>query len=319
MSIAIITGARGQDGWYLSRQLLAEGYRVLAATRDVDYETHSLADGVERVRWDMLDQGSMTDALRLHRPTEIYNLAAYSRGSGMFDDPVGMSELNGVAVVRTLEAIREIDPTIRFCQASSSEMFGDPAEQPQSEATPFHPRSPYGVAKLFAHQMVGIYRQRHGLFACSAILFNHESPRRGPDYVTGRITRAAAGIKLGLEKELKLGNLEARRDWGFAGEYVQAMRLMLGQAAPGDFVVASGTTHSVRDICEIAFSHLGLDYRLYVREDENLTRPAEAGQLVGDASKARDILGWKSAMDFRDLICMMVDADIEALASNANH
>jgi GDPmannose 4,6-dehydratase len=319
MSIAIITGARGQDGWYLSRQLLAEGYRVLAATRDVDYETHSLADGVERVRWDMLDQGSMTDALKLHRPTEIYNLAAYSRGSGMFDDPVGMSELNGVAVVRTLEAIREVDPTIRFFQASSSEMFGDPAEQPQSEATPFHPRSPYGVAKLFAHQMVGIYRQRHGLFACSAILFNHESPRRGPDYVTGRITRAAAGIKLGLENELKLGNLEARRDWGFAGEYVQAMRLMLGQAAPGDFVVASGTTHSVRDICEIAFSHLGLDYRLYVREDENLTRPAEAGQLVGDASKARDILGWKSAMDFRDLICMMVDADIEALASNANH
>ena len=321
MKTALITGVTGQDGSYLAELLLAKGYRVIGTTRDVRKSAQSLplllSSKVGLVAWDMLDQDEMANILSQYQPTELYNLASYSSGSGMFDDPVGIGEINGLAVARMLEAIREADASIRFCQASSREIFGAALESPQSEATPVNPRSPYGAAKLYADSMIRICRQHYGLFACSAILFNHESPRRGLEFVTRKIARQAAKIKLGLEKEIRLGNLDTRRDWGFAGDYVRAMWLMLQQPQAEDFVVATGEVHSVREFCECAFNHLGLDYRDYVREDSASYRPSEPALLVGNIGKARDLLGWKPQVGFQDLVTMMVDADLRTLANQA--
>jgi GDPmannose 4,6-dehydratase len=318
MKTGLVTGIAGQDGSYLAELLLARGYRVVGAVmnlqRDSDLLPSSLMGRVELVEWDMLNRKiEITDILLRYQPAEVYNYAAYSSGVGMFDDPVGIGEVNGLAVARILEAIREADTNIRFCQASSSEMFGDAVESPQSEETPFQPRSPYGAAKLYAHSMIRIYRQRYGLFACSAILFNHESPRRGLGFVTRKITHEAAKIKLGLANKLHLGSLDARRDWGFAGDYVRAMWLMLQQPLAEDYVVATGETHSVRELCEIAFGHLGLDYRDYAQEDVAASRPAESVQLVGNSERARKQLGWVPEVGFREMVSMMVDADLRKL------
>ena len=249
-------------------------------------------------------------------PTEIYNFAAYSSGSGMFEDPVGIGEINGLAVTRILEAIREVDINIRFCQASSREIFGEAIQSPQTERTPSNPRSPYGAAKLYADSMIRIYREHYKIFACSAILFNHESPRRGLGFVTRKITHEASRIKLGLAKELHLGNLNALRDWGFAGDTVNAMWLMLQQVHADDYIVATGETHSVREFCECAFGYLALDYRNYVYEDESVYRPVEAAMLVGNIDKTRTALGWKPKVKFNELVHMMVDADMQALKQN---
>ncbi len=275
-----------------------------------------MSSSVELVEWSMLEQFHMMEVLAEYRPTEIYNFAAYSSGAGMFDDSVGIGEVNGIAVARILEAIRTVDTRIRFCQASSSELFGEALESPQSEITPFRPRTPYGAAKLYAHSMIRIYRQHYGLFGCSAILFNHESPRRGLGFVTRKITHEAVKIKLGLATELRLGNLDARRDWGFAGDYVRAMWLMLQQLHADDYVVATGETHSVRELCEIAFERLGLDYRDYVKEDAVWYRPVEAVQLVGCSTNAKNQLGWVPEVRFREMVSMMVDADLQLLTQN---
>jgi len=321
MTTALITGVSGQDGSYLAEELLADGYRVVGTTRDVDKCAPSLPPSLrgrlELVRWDLRDPEVMADILAQYRPAELYNFASYSSGSGMFDDPIGIGEINGLAVVRILEAMRDIGPDSRFCQASSREIFGAALESPQSESTRVNPRSPYGAAKLYADAMIRIFRERHGLFACSAILFNHESPRRGLEFVTRKITHEAARIKLGLAQELRLGNLDAMRDWGYAGDYVHAMRLMLRQPLADDYVLATGEVHSVREFCECAFVHLGLDYRDYVREDAAAYRSAEPALLVGNSAKARDRLGWRPQMGFRDLVAMMVDADLRALAARA--
>lgn len=319
MKTALVTGIAGQDGSYLAELLLAKGYHVVGALMDMKRDSglvaSSLINRVELVEWDMCSRKKeIIDFLSHYQPAEVYNYAAYSSGAGMFDDPVGIGEVNGLAVARILEAIRQVDANARFCQASSSEMFGDAAESPQSEDTPFHPRSPYGAAKLYAHSMIRIYRQRYGLFACSAILFNHESPRRGVDFVTRKVTRGAAKIKLGLAQELRLGNLDGRRDWGFAGDHVRAMWLMLQQPRADDYVVATGETHSVRELCEIAFGHLGLDYRDYVREDVEVYRPAEPVQLVGNSERARQQLGWVPEVGFGEMVTKMVDADMHELS-----
>jgi GDPmannose 4,6-dehydratase len=319
MQTALITGVTGQDGFYAAELLLSKGYRIVGAVRNTQNAAEtlppSLSDRIEVVDWDMRDTAKMAKVLTRHRPTEFYNFAAYSSGSGMFDDPVAIGEVNGLAVARMLEAIRTTDPTIRFCQASSSELFGEATESPQSEQTTFQPRSPYGAAKLYAHEMIRIYRRRYGLFACSAILFNHESPRRGLGFVVRKITYEAARIKLGLAQALLLGNLEARRDWGFAGDTVRAMWLMLQHHQADDYVVATGDTHSVRELCECAFGNLGLDYRDYVREDVANYRPTESVQLVGCANKARQVLGWTPEVGFRDMVSMMVDADLRKVSS----
>lgn len=320
MKTALITGITGQDGSYLAELLLAKGYRVIGAFRDSQKVKESLPaglkNGVELVAWDMLNQRRMMEVLAEYRPAEIYNFAAYSSGAGMFDDPVGIGEVNGLAVARILEAIRAVDTKMRFCQASSREIFGEALESPQTEATPTNPRSPYGAAKLYADSMIRIYRQRYGLFACSAILFNHESPRRGLEFVTRKITHEAARIKLGLANELHLGNLDAQRDWGFSGDYVRAMWLMLQQECADDYVVATGKAHSVRELCDFAFSRLGLDYRDYVREDASAYRPVEPTLLVGSAVKANRKLGWKPEVEFKELVHMMVDADLQTLMKN---
>lgn len=320
MKTALITGITGQDGSYLAELLLAKGFRVIGAFRDSQKVKKSLPaglkNGVKLVAWDMLDQRRMTDVLTECRPAEIYNFAAFSSGVGMFEDPVGIGEVNGLAVARILEAIRTVDPSIRFCQASSREIFGEVLESPQTEATPTNPRSPYGAAKLYADSLIRIYRQRYGLFVCSAILFNHESPRRGLEFVTRKITHEAVRIKLGLAKELHLGNLDAQRDWGFAGDYVRAMWLMLQQECADDYVVATGKAHSVRELCEFAFSRLGLDYRDYVRKDTSAYRPVEPALLVGSAAKANHKLGWKPEVEFKELVHMMVDADLQTLTKN---
>lgn len=319
MSTALITGVTGQDGSYLAELLLAKGYRVIGAVRDPQQAGAALPGelkgAVELVAWDMLDQQRMTETLAEYRPQELYNFAAYSSGAGMYDDPVGVGEVNGMAVTRMLEAIRAVDAGMRFCQASSREIFGEALESPQSESTPANPRSPYGAAKLYADSMIRIYRQRYGLFACSAILFNHESPRRGPGFVTRKITHEAARIKLGLAKELHLGNLDAQRDWGFAGDFVRAMWLMLQQERADDYVLATGQVHSVRELCELAFSHLGLDYRDHVREDEASYRPAETALLVGNIAKARAELRWQPEIGFKELVQMMVDEDLRSLSN----
>lgn len=319
MTSALITGISGQDGSYLAELLLANGYRVIGTTRDIQKAELllplSLSGKVELVGWDLLAQEGIANILSQYQPTELYNFASYTSGSGMFDDPVGIGEINGLAVARMLEAIRDINPSIRFCQASSREIFGAALESPQSEKTPFNPRSPYGASKLYADSMIRIFRQHYGLFACSAILFNHESPRRGLEFVTRKITRGAAKIKAGQANELQLGNLDTMRDWGFAGDFVRAMQLMLQQSQADDYVVATGEVHSVREFCECAFSHLDLDYRDYVREDFASYRPSEPVLLVGDVRKARNFLGWEPQVGFRDLVTMMVDADMRTLAN----
>jgi GDPmannose 4,6-dehydratase len=311
---AIVTGASGQDGSYLVEHLLNQGYEVLGL---VHRPTRSPAPaaGVTLLPFSLDICGELDEALREFRPHEFYNLAARSSGAGMFDDPVAIGELNGLAVTRMLEAIRRTGREVRFCQASSSELFGDAAESPQNESTPFRPRSPYGVAKLYAHWTVDGFRKRHGLFACSALLFNHESPRRGLSFVTRKVTHAAARIKLGMSTKVELGNLDARRDWGFAGDYMRAMWLMLQQPVPDDYVVATGVTHSVRELCEIAFEHVGLDYRAHAVEVSGDYRAPEAVQLVGNASRASEKLGWAPSMDFRQLITSMVDHDLALLQS----
>jgi GDPmannose 4,6-dehydratase len=313
MAPTFITGITGQDGRYLTEQLLKEGARVVGLCRTgrpYDLSSIGIADGIETVEWDFTDGEALEALLRAYRPAQFYNFAAHATGAGMYDDPIGIGELNGISVARMLQAIERTDVPIRFCQASSSEMFGDPGQVPQSEGTAFRPVSPYGAAKLFAHTVVGAYRMRHGVFACSAILYNHESPRRGDAFVTRKIAQAVARIARGLQGELVLGSLEARRDWGYAPDYVRAMRLMLDQPQPDDYVIATGETHTVREFCEIAFAHAGLDYRNYVKESLALVRQDVRAPLVGDASKARTLLGWTPQVDFRTLVGIMVDAEI---------
>ncbi len=313
---AIVFGAAGQDGSYLVSELLDRGYTVLGLVHG-NATPRSQQDALSFVQMSLEDLEALPALLRDFRPTEFYNLAARSSGAGMFDDPIAIGELNGIAVARMLEAICQSDRLIRFCQASSSELFGEPEESPQSEATPLRPRSPYGAAKLYAHWMLDIYRKRHGMFACSALLFNHESPRRGLAFVTRKVTHAAARIKLGLADRVELGNLEARRDWGFAGDYMRAMYLMLQQDQPRDYVVATGTTHSVRQLCEAAFGHLGLDYKRHVVEAQADFRSTEPVQLMGDASLARRKLGWAPTVGFEQMITSMVDHDLALLQSQA--
>lgn len=315
MPSALITGFTGQDGSYLAELLLHKGYTVYGLVRRTSILTderirHLLAD-VEIVDADLLDQLSLIQALRRARPDEVYNLAAQSFVPTSFSQPVTTGEYTALGVTRMLEAIRTVDWPIRFYQASSSEMFGKVREVPQRESTPFHPRSPYGVAKVYGHYLTVNYRESYGLFACSGILFNHESPRRGFEFVTRKISRGVARIKLGLQKDVALGNLEAKRDWGYAPDYVEAMWLMLQQEQPDDYVVATGETHSVEEFVRLALEHAGLgNWRDYVRIDPALYRPAEVDLLVGDASKAREQLGWQPQVAFRDLVQIMVDADI---------
>ena len=318
---ALITGITGQDGSYLAELLLAKGYEVFgvmrrASTENVERIAH-LTDRVTLVQADLLDQGSLVGALEESRPTEVYNLAAQSFVPASWNQPVLTAEFTAVGVTRLLEGIRKVDPTIRFYQASSSEMFGKVREVPQTEHTPFYPRSPYGVAKVYGHFITVNYRESYDLFAVSGLLFNHESPRRGLEFVTRKVTDGAARIKLGLADSLVLGNLDAKRDWGFAGDYVEAMWLMLQQEQAEDFVIATGVEHSVQDCVDVAFSHAGLDPDEYVRVDPRFLRPAEVDHLVGDASRAKEKLGWEPRTSFRELIEMMVDADVERLAEPA--
>jgi GDPmannose 4,6-dehydratase len=312
---ALITGVTGQDGSHLVELLAGKGYRIVGTTRVLvrDVPVGDTCSPMERVAWDGTDQDTLDRIFAHYAPDECYNLAAYTSGAGMYDDPVAIGSMNGLAVVRVLEAIRRHAPGTRLVQASSSEVFGRVASSPQNESTPRIPRSPYGAAKLYADSMVDIYRARYGVFACSAILFNHEGPRRRLDFVTRKVTRAAAAISLGLEQQLPMGNLDARRDWGYAGDFVRAMWLMAQTPVPADYVVATGITHSVRDLCECAFAHVGLDYRDYVSEDSSALRPAEPVPLVGDARKARSELGWVPEIMFKRMIEMMVDNDLAQL------
>ena len=314
---ALITGITGQDGSYLAELLLEQGYDVVGMVRrssTINFEriTH-LMDDVEFAAGDLLDQMSMIEVLQKHRPEEVYNLAAQSFVQTSFGQPVLTGETTALGVTRLLDAIRIVDDSIRFYQASSSEMFGKVHEVPQSETTPFHPRSPYGVAKVYGHWITVNYRESYDLHASSGILFNHESPRRGLEFVTRKITHGAAQIALGQATELRLGNLDAKRDWGFAGDYVEAMWRMLQQEAPDDFVICTGETHSVREFCEFAFGRAGLDYKDHVVVDERFFRPAEVDLLVGDAAKAETQLGWRPRTRFNQLVEMMVDHDLETL------
>ena len=317
MPSALITGVTGQDGSYLAENLLNKGYDVIGMVRrssTVNYERIAHIQGnLKFVNGDLLDQISLIDAIKLHQPDEIYNLAAQSFVQTSFGQPVLTGETTALSVTRMLDAIRIVDPSIKFYQASSSEMFGKVAEVPQSERTPFYPRSPYGVAKVYGHWITVNYRESYNLHASSGILFNHESPRRGLEFVTRKISYGAASIKLGLEEKLSLGNLDAKRDWGFAGDYVEAMWLMLQQDTPDDYVICSGMTHSVREFCDLAFQHVGLSYQDHVVVDEQFFRPAEVDLLVGDYSKASEILDWKPSTTFDGLVEMMVDADMALL------
>jgi GDPmannose 4,6-dehydratase len=316
---ALVTGVTGQDGSYLSELLLDKGYEVFGVIRRASTENYEriehLLERITLVQADLLDQVSLARALADSRPHEVYNLAAQSFVPTSWSQPVLTAEFTAVGVTRVLEAMRSVDPGIRFYQASSSEMFGKVREVPQTELTPFHPRSPYGVAKVYGHYITLNYRESYDLFAVSGILFNHTSPRRGLEFVTRKISDGVARIKLGLRDKLPLGNLDAKRDWGFAGDYVEAMWLMLQQDEPDDFVVASGAEHSVREVVDIAFAHAGLDPDDHIDVDPRLLRPAEVDRLIGDASKAREQLGWGPRTSFRELIEMMVDADIERLAA----
>jgi GDPmannose 4,6-dehydratase len=317
MPTALITGITGQDGSYLAELLLSKGYQVVGVARrssTVTYERiEHLLDRIMVVQGDLHDQGSLLSLLEEYEPTEVYNLAAQSFVPTSWSQPALTGDITALGVTRLLEAIRFVNPNIRMYQASSSEMYGKVVEVPQREATPFYPRSPYGVAKVYGHWITVNYRESFGMFAASGILFNHESPRRGLEFVTRKISDGVARIKLGLAKELRLGNLEAQRDWGFAGDYVEAMWRMLQHDEPDNFVIGMGETHSVREFCEIAFGHVGLDYKEYVVQDERFYRPAEVDLLISDPSKARSVLGWEPAVGFRELVTMMVNADIARL------
>ncbi len=317
---ALITGITGQDGSYLAELLLEQGYRVVGMTRRTSTEVHEriehIVDDIEIVSGDLLDQSSITSIVSDVRPNEIYNLAAQSFVPASWSQPVLTGEFTALGVTRVLEAIRQVDPAIRFYQASSSEMFGKVVETPQRETTPFYPRSPYGVAKVYGHWITVNYRESYDLFACSGICFNHESARRGKEFVTRKIADGVARIKLGLKNELRLGNLDAQRDWGYAGDFVRAMWLMLQQSAPQDYVLATGSTHSVRDFVRIAFEVAGLgSFEPYVVTDPRFVRPAEVDVLIGDASKARRELGWVPGVGFERLVAMMVEADIDRLSA----
>jgi GDPmannose 4,6-dehydratase len=319
---ALITGITGQDGSYLAELLLEKGYEVVGmARRSSTTNFERIAHLQDRLildpytsSGDLLDEASLIAVLREYRPTEVYNLAAQSFVQTSFNQPVLTGEITALGVTRILDAIRIVDPEIRFYQASSSEMFGKVQEVPQTERTPFWPRSPYGVAKVYGHWITVNYRESYGLHASSGILFNHESPRRGLEFLPRKVSHGVAKIKLGMERELRLGNLEAERDWGFAGDYVEAMWLMLQQDEPGDYVIATGETHSVREFCEIAFAHAGLTWEDHVVIDERFFRPAEVDLLIGDRTHAEKALGWKPRTSFPELVTMMVDADIDLLS-----
>jgi len=323
MPKALITGITGQDGSHLADFLLEKGYEVVGMVRrtstiNFDRIRH-IQDRVTIVQGDLLDQVSIIHILQDHHPEEVFNLAAQSFVPTSWQQPVLTGEFTALGVTRMLDAVRTVDKNIRFYQASSSEMFGKVQEVPQRETTPFYPRSPYGVAKVYGHWITINYRESYNLFACSGILFNHEGPRRGLEFVTHKITNSVARIKLGLATELRLGNLESRRDWGWAPDYVRAMWLMLQQDRPDDYVVATGETHSVREFCQEAFSYVGLDWEKHVIVDPNFYRRAEVDMLVGDPSKARRVLGWQPSVNFRELVHLMVDADLAALHQTGNH
>ncbi len=319
MPKALITGVTGQDGSYLAELLLAKGYEVIGVVRRTSHHSYEriehLLDRLTIVAADLLDQHSLTVVLQEHQPDEVYNLAAQSFVPTSWTQPVLTGEFTALGVTRILEAIRLVHPSARFYQASSSEMFGKVQQTPQSESTPFYPRSPYGVAKVYGHWITVNYRESYNLYAVSGILFNHESPRRGIEFVTRKVTEGAARIKHGLATELRLGNLDARRDWGFAGDYVHAMWLMLQQPTPQDYVIGTGQTHSVRELVEIAFDRAGLDWRKHVVLDPRFIRPAEVDVLIADPRKAQAELGWKPEVSFEQLVTMMVDADLARLAS----
>ena len=314
MKRALITGITGQDGPYLAEFLLSKGYKVSGTVRRISTpnmeNVREIAHKIELFSADLLDQGSLTDAINESEPDEVYNLAAQSFVKASWDQPVLTGEFTALGVTRVLEAIRTVNPKIKFYQASSSEMFGKVTETPQKETTKFHPRSPYGVAKVYGHYITVNYRESYGLFACSGILFNHESPRRGIEFVTRKISNAVARISLGKQDKLILGSLEPKRDWGFSGDYVEAMWLMLQQEKPDDFVIATGETHSVGEFLDEVFGHLGLDWHKYVEIDKRYLRPAEVDLLLGDADKARKILKWKPKVTFKELARMMTDADM---------
>ena len=317
MPTALITGITGQDGSYLAELLLSKGYRVIGVARRSSTVTNEriehLLDNITVVQGDLHDQGSLLALLEEYEPTEVYNLAAQSFVPTSWNQPALTGEITALGVTRILEAIRFVNPKIRFYQASSSEMFGKVVEVPQCETTAFYPRSPYGVAKVYGHWITVNYRESFNMFASSGILFNHESPRRGLEFVTRKISEGVARIKLGYAKELRLGNLEAQRDWGFAGDYVEAMWRMLQHDKPDSIVVGMGETHSVREFCKIAFGHVDLDYNDYVVQDERFYRPAEVDLLISDPSKARSMLGWEPAVGFKELVTMMVDSDLKRL------
>lgn len=314
MKRGLITGITGQDGSYLAEFLLEKGYKVYGLVRrssTINFERiEHFQDQIELIQGDLLDENSLLSALNKAEPDEVYNLAAQSFVPTSWEQPILTGEYTSLGVTRLLEAIRHINPNIRFYQASSSEMFGKVQEVPQSERTPFYPRSPYGVAKIYGHWITVNYRESYGLFACSGILFNHESPRRGLEFVTRKVSDGVARIKLGLATDLRMGNLDAKRDWGYAGDYVKAIWLMLQQDQPDDYVIATGESHSVEELVSTAFAHAELDWRDYVVVDPRFLRPAEVDLLIGDASKAQQKLGWKPEVSFRELIHMMVDADL---------
>ena len=314
---ALITGITGQDGSYLAELLLEKGYQVVGMVRRTSTVNFQRIRHIQKrltlAPGDLLDQASLTSALLEHRPQEVYNLAAQSFVPTSWNQPVFTGQVTGLGVTRILDAIRQVDPEIRFYQASSSEMFGKVREVPQNENTPFYPRSPYGVAKVYGHWITVNYRESYDLFACSGILFNHESPRRGLEFLPRKVTHGAALIKLGMARDLPLGNLDAKRDWGYAGDYVRAMWLMLQQERPQDYVVGTGETHSVRELCDVAFSTLGLDYEEFVTSDPRFMRPAEVDLLVSDPAKAGKELGWEPDVSFSELVAMMVESDLQRL------
>jgi GDPmannose 4,6-dehydratase len=321
MPTALITGITGQDGSYLAEFLLEKGYKVVGLVRRTSTVNFQRIQHIQKhltlMSGDLLDQSSLVAVLQEHRPQEVYNLAAQSFVPTSWTQPVFTGQVTALGVTRLLEAIRQVDPSIRFYQASSSEMFGKVRQVPQSENTPFHPRSPYGVAKVYGHWITVNYRESYDLFACSGILFNHESPRRGLEFVTRKVAFGAVLVKLGMARDLRLGNLDAKRDWGFAGDYVCAMWRMLQQDQPDDYVVGTGQTHSVRELCQVAFGHLDLNYEDYVKTDPKFIRPADVDLLVSDPTKARTALGWEPQVSFKDLVVMMVEADLKQLQAEA--
>ena len=321
--VALITGITGQDGSYLADFLLTKGYKVYGLVRRSSVEKFDniahIKDNIELVQGDLTDQNSLNFIIKEIKPDEVYNLGAQSFVPTSWNQPLLTADVTALGVTRILEAIRLNNSNIKFYQASSSEMFGKVIETPQNEKTPFYPRSPYGVAKVYGHFITVNYRESYNIFACSGILFNHESPRRGFEFVTRKVTHAVARIKLGLQKELRMGNLDSKRDWGFAGDYVEAMWLMLQQEKAEDFVIATGETHSIRELLEVAFSHVGLDYRQFVVLDQKFLRPAEVDLLCGNATKAKDMLHWKPKVSFSQLVKMMVDHDLEVLKNEKNY